>query len=179
MEKRFETVTTYTPQTYREFSDYNMRGMLRITRLVFLACAALLALFTTIMLMVMGNRNTLAVLLSYGLVVVFLLLPFLVEWIVKRQVETGAKEADGLVDTCAFFDEYFTEINGDQQTTAFYPRVFKAAETAAYYYVYIDRSTAAVIAKDSFVIGDADAFRGFLNEKLGDRFTGREAAADE
>ena len=45
--------------------------------------------------------------------------------------------------------------------------------------MYIDRSTAAVIAKDSFVIGDADAFRGFLNEKLGDRFTGREAAADE
>ncbi|MCI8554518.1 MAG: YcxB family protein [Clostridiales bacterium] len=169
MEKRFETATVCTPPLYREFSEYHLQGLLRGTRLFFWACAGLLVLFATAAL-ILGNRSVLPLSLSYLLAAVFLPLPWLVERAARRQAEKGGKEMDGAVDACVFYDDCFVETIGGMQTTAFYPRVVRAAETASCYYVYTSRSAAAVIAKDSFLVGDADGFRAFLKDRLGERF---------
>ena len=75
-----------------------------------------------------------------------------------------------MTDRCEFYGDYFVETNDEGQTTAFYPRLWRAVETEDCFYLYLDRSTAAVVEKGSFLQGDVSSFRQFLEEKLGDRF---------
>ena len=168
-QQRFETSTVYTPERYRKFGEFHLRSTVKWSRILLWLCAALLAVFTTAMLLRGGLRSGYAV-LCYLLAAIFVPLPWLVQWITKRQIEASSREAAGTTDHCVFYDDHFVESNGELQTTAFYPRIWRAVETDDCFYLYLDRSSAAVVEKTGFLMGDAATFRLFLQEKLGDRF---------
>ena len=169
MEKLFETSTVYTAERYRKFGEFHLRSTVKWSRILLWLCAAFLAVFTTVML-VRGGLHPGYAALCYILAVVFVLLPWLIQWMTRRQIETAAQSAEGMTDRCEFYGDYFVETNDEGQTTAFYPRLWRAMETEDCFYLYLDRSTAAVVEKGSFLQGDVSSFRQFLEEKLGDRF---------
>lgn len=168
-EKLFETSTVYTAERYRKFGEFHLRSTVKWSRILLWLCAAFLAVFTTVML-VRGGLHPGYATLCYILAVVFVLLPWLIQWMTRRQIETAAQSAEGMTDRCEFYGDYFVETNDEGQTTAFYPRLWRAVETEDCFYLYLDRSTAAVVEKGSFLQGDVSSFRQFLEEKLGDRF---------
>ncbi len=92
------------------------------------------------------------------------------QWITKRQIEASSREAAGTTDHCVFYDDHFVESNGELQTTAFYPRIWRAVETDDCFYLYLDRSSAAVVEKTGFLMGTPPPSARFCREKLGDRF---------
>ena len=144
--------TVYTAERYRKFGEFHLRSTVKWSRILLWLCAAFLAVFTTVML-VRGGLHPGYAALCYILAVAFVLLPWLIQWMTRRQIETAAQSAEGMTDRCEFYGDYFEETNDEGQTTAFYPRLWRAVETEDCFYLYLDRSTAAVVEKRKLFAG--------------------------
>ena len=127
-QQRFETSTVYTPERYRKFGEFHLRSTVKWSRILLWLCAALLAVLPPPCCCAAGFCSGYAV-LCYLLAAIFVPLPWLVQWITKRQIEASSREAAGTTDHCVFYDDHFVESNGELQTTAFYPRIWRAVET--------------------------------------------------
>ena len=111
-EKLFETSTVYTAERYRKFGEFHLRSTVKWSRILLWLCAAFLAVFTTVML-VRGGLHPGYAALCYILAVVFVLLPWLIQWMTRRQIETAAQSAEGMTDRCEFYGDYFVETNDE------------------------------------------------------------------
>lgn len=168
-EKLFETSTVYTAERYLKFGEFHLRSTVKWSPDSALAVRC----FSGGIYHGYAGARRIASRLCRPLLYpggCFCPLPWLIQWMTRRQIETSAQSAEGMTDRCEFYGDYFVETNDEGQTTAFYPRLWRAVETEDCFYLYLDRSTAAVVEKGSFLQGDVSSFRQFLEEKLGDRF---------
>lgn len=162
MEKLFENRTTYTQETYVEFlkfhnKTYNLSYMLYTVFWVFL-------LLLSIYLSFAGNMRIQGVLLTIVLIGFVFYRIYRPKMIVDKEMKSE-KITDNNTNTFNFYDKNLIVENNNGSFTYKYMLLRKVFETKDFFYLYVTKEDAFLVAKDSFTVGTQEEFSSFIKKK--------------
>lgn len=162
MEKLFENKTTYTQETYVEFlkfhnKTYNLSYMLYT---VFWIALLLLSIYLSFA----GNMRTQGVLLTIVLIGFVFYRIYRPKMIVDKEMKSE-KVSDNNTNTFNFYDKNFVVENNNGSFTYKYILLRKVFETKTFFYLYVTKEDAFLVAKDSFTVGTSEGFSDFIKKK--------------
>ncbi len=162
MKKLFENKTTYTQDTYIEFLKFHNRTYNFSYMLYTVSWSALLLL--CIFLSFSSQNRLQGVILTIILICFILYRIFRPQFIVNKELNSG-KVSDNNTNTFSFFDKHFVIENINGSFTYRYIMLRRVFETANYFYLYVTKENAFLIAKDSFSLGKSEDFAKFIKDK--------------
>ncbi len=162
MEKLFENKTTYTQETYVEFlkfhnKTYNLSYMLYTA---FWVCLLLLSIYLSFA----GNMRIQGVLLTLVLIGFVFYRIYRPKMIVNREMKSE-KVSDNNTNTFNFYDKNLVVKNNNGSFTYKYLLLRKVFETKTFFYLYVTKEDAFLVAKDSFTVGSSEEFSTFIKKK--------------
>lgn len=162
MKLLFKNKTKYTKQTYKEFLEFH-NNKYHISYLLFNICIIFLILFC-IVLQIQYNYYNIAILFCIALTIFALWRFFHPISVVKKEIESD-KIQNEKEFTFKFYDKYFKVQDELQVDTIKYYKLYKIHETDTFFYLYIDRTHAFLLNKDTFINGNSTSFSNFIKKK--------------
>ncbi len=163
MEKLFENVTTYDKEEYKKFvifhnKKYNLKYNL------YTLFVLLLILFCSVSGFFANNIRIgiLFLLIAFCFALYRLFHPYL---FVKKEAKSK-KITEKLTNTYTFYEKFFIIKNKQDTIKLKYYKLYKIFETKDCFYLYLNKTHAFVLSKNTFKIGDSTNFYNFIKNKL-------------
>lgn len=170
MEKLFENKTTYTQDTYVEFLKFHNKTYNLFYMLYTAFWVALLLL--CVYLSFASNMRIQGVLLTIVLIVFVFYRIYRPKMIVNREMKSE-KVSDNNTNTFNFYDKNLVVQNNNGSFTYKYLLLRKVFETNTFFYLYVTKEDAFLIAKDSFTLGTQEEFSKFIKKKCALKYAKR------
>ena len=167
MDLLFKNKTLYTTKTYESFLNFHTK--------LYGIKEELATIFISLMLLIL----TVSLFYSHypvqGLLFVGITIGFFI-WriyrpskLIKKQtkeIEKNSKETTCQYTTYYFYKDYFVISYQKQYSKVKYRKLYKAYETADFFYLYYDKEHTFLVDKSSFCIGSSSSFSKFIKTKL-------------
>ena len=173
MEKLFETRTKSTQREdtqkiYRDFFRFHTWNRLKWAYILFVVFGAVL-LTASMFLLAMGSNDYLLIGCSIFLAAFILIYPWFAYLLPYRMWKSSYKYW-GLTSTFSFYPDNMEIRNEQQQTSIYYNQLYRVYETAGYFYFYLNKMSAFIVSKDSFIQGTSEGLRSFLQQELKEQY---------
>ena len=163
MEELFENKTKYTQKAYDIFIDSYMQEyslsnkLFMLWNFSFFGFCAVLAFYSKEIML--------------GIAIIIGLLIYLAFIVVKpilegKKVQKSEKLSGTFINTYKFYKKYFRAENPDGEAQIYYFKLYKIVETEEYFYLYISRDYAFIMAKSGFTKGTIEEFTNFMRKKI-------------
>ena len=167
MKLLFKNVTTYTPETYKNFLHFHHKKFtnIYISYTIFIIIALL---FCVCLQFAYHN-------IGLGILSVFILLCFIVFrffkplFLVKKEVKSG-KISPTAINTFCFYENSFLIKNQKGESKMKYYKLHRVYETKDFFYLYLDSTYAFLLKKDNFSYGTSNNFSRFIKKKCSIKF---------
>ena len=173
MERLFENRTTYNKDTYIEFIQFHNKtySFSYTAYTIFWVFLFIIAIYLSF-----SSQNRLQ-----GLVLTLALICFVTYRIYrpKRIVDKEMKSdkiSDNNTNTFIFFDKNFEVTNNNGSFKFKYFMLHKIFETNDFFYLYVNKENAFLVAKDSFTFGTPEDFSKFVKNKCKFKYKLKSAA---
>lgn len=170
---RFQNATEHSEAAVNTFAKYHaMRhGILMPIFTILLAVCALAAVFV-----LQSTDSWWLTILLVGCIAYFTYHVFYAPTALAKTLNRVYSKFRNRTNTYYFYEGDF-RVTGMQSSSLHpYFQITRFVESGNYFYLYFGPDNAYYIEKDSFSLGDADAFRAFMKEKLGKKAKVRAAA---
>lgn len=169
MESKFVNQFPLTFELYKEWMQHPVGRRAvkaRRRRYILLAVGATLSLFLIILGIVNAD--------SYSLYIGIVLLAFYLFLAVfnptiamKRQFRHSIRLLNGrpLIRTTTFGDKISIEV-GNSKTEYEYREIIRVSEDTEYFYLFVNADTVIRVRRDSFILGESNAFRNFIDTAI-------------
>ena len=162
MEKLFENKTTYDKDTYIEFLKFHNKtyNFSYMAYTVFWSFLFILSIYLSF-----SSQNRLqGVLLTIVLICFVFYRVYRPKRIVDKEMKSD-KVSTNNTNTFSFFEKNFEIMNNNGSFTYRYFMLHKVFETSDFFYLYVTKENAFLVAKDSFTFGTAEDFSKFIKNK--------------
>lgn len=162
MEKLFENKTTYTKDTYMEFLRFHTKtyNLPYMAYTMFWAAIFILCIYLAFS---SGNR-------LQGVIITIILICFVVYRVYrpKKLVDNELKSekiSTNNINVFSFYDKNFLVENNNGVFTFRYFMLHRVFETDDFFYLYVNKENAFLVAKKTFSLGTAEDFSKFIKDK--------------
>lgn len=162
MEKLFENKTTYTKDTYMEFLRFHTKtyNLPYMAYTMFWAAIFILCIYLAFS---SGNR-------LQGVIITIILICFVVYRVYrpKKLVDNELKSekiSTNNTNVFSFYDKNFLVENNNGVFTFRYFMLHRVFETNDFFYLYVNKENAFLVAKKTFSLGTAEDFSKFIKDK--------------
>lgn len=162
MEKLFENKTTYTKDTYMEFLRFHTKtyNLPYMAYTMFWAAIFILCIYLAFS---SGNR-------LQGVIITIILICFVVYRVYrpKKLVDNELKSekiSTNNTNVFSFYDKNFLVENNNGVFTFRYFMLHRVFETDDFFYLYVNKENAFLVAKKTFSLGTAEDFSKFIKDK--------------
>lgn len=162
MQKLFENKTTYTQDIYIEFLKFHNKlyHLSYFLYTVFWVALLLLCIFLSFA----DNMRIQGVLLTIVLIMFIFYRIYRPKMLVNKEMNSE-KISDNNTNTFSFYDKDFVVKNNNGIFKYKYILLHRVFETNTFFYLYVTKDDAFLIAKDAFTFGTADEFSSFIKKK--------------
>ena len=170
MKVLFKNKTKYSKEAYDEFLEFHQEkyGFSYYTY-TFAIAVALLFCFV----MQIQSKNYFISILTFVILVLFLLWRFYNPIQTVKQEKQSKKIENEQEFIFKFFEKKFLIYSQKLNRQVFYWQLHKVFETEEYFYLYIDKTHAFLLDKQSFEIGTPEGFSDFIREKCKFKFSSK------
>lgn len=162
MKLLFKNKTKYTPDTYQEYLSFHQKvyGLSH----KFYTAIVLFSLLFCIIAQVSFHYYTLAIIVSFALTGFILWRLFHPIYVISKELNSDTlQEQKEFV--FKFYEKYFRIYYHRTFDNIHYKKLYKIFETNTFFYLYIDKNHALLLAKSNFSIGTSEDFATFLKRK--------------
>ncbi len=170
MKVLFKNKTKYSKEAYDEFLEFHQEkyGFSYYTY-TFAIAVALLFCFV----MQIQSKNYFISILTFVILVLFLLWRFYNPIQTVKQEKQSKKIENEQEFIFKFFEKKFLIYSQKLNRQVFYWQLHKVFETEEYFYLYIDKTHAFLLDKQSFEVGTPEGFSKFIREKCKFKFSSK------
>lgn len=172
MDQLFEARTksterTYIETIYRNFFKFHTWNQLKLKwAYAFLVALGAIIYIVCAIVLVMGSTDYLTIGCAIFLATFLIIYPWFAHMLPYRMWKSSYKSW-GLTNIFSFYSDYLEVSNQQQKSKIYYHQFFRIYETTDYFYLYLNKMSALIIAKESITLGSPEELRAFLQQKLG------------